>query len=136
MLIIDASVALKWFLTESNSDEARQLLRGNEPLAAPDLLFVELANALWKKVRRGELPRSEAAALIEEFGSVGLMIVPSAKVLGDAFEIANATGRTVYDAVYIALAMRLDGIFVTADAKLVNGVGSVPFVAPHIRLLA
>jgi len=52
--VIDASVALKWFLTEEDSQGADVLfegfLRGRTELLAPDVLLLEVANALWKQV--------------------------------------------------------------------------------------
>jgi predicted nucleic acid-binding protein len=55
-LVIDASVVVKWHVTEIHSVEALRLLRDNAPaLHAPDLVFPEVGNILWKKVRRGDL---------------------------------------------------------------------------------
>ena len=56
--VVDASVAIKWFIDEPDSAEAAFLLR--HPLSAPDLLAPERANVLWKKVTRAELSLDEA----------------------------------------------------------------------------
>lgn len=53
--VIDASVAVKWLAEEEFSTQAFQLLFGEIRLIAPDLIFAEVANALWKMQRRGEL---------------------------------------------------------------------------------
>src|SRR5215204_2235598 len=52
MLILDASVAAKLFIAEADSDQAEQVLALGEPLIAPDLVLVEVANALHKAWRR------------------------------------------------------------------------------------
>ena len=54
-LTVDASVVVKWFVPEALSDEARLLLGDRLSLHAPDLVLVEFANTIWKKVRRREL---------------------------------------------------------------------------------
>ena len=43
-LTVDASVVLKWFVTEPLSGQARQLLNGQLDLHAPDILLAEFAN--------------------------------------------------------------------------------------------
>jgi len=53
-LVPDASVAVKWIVAEEDSLEAETLLVGNE-LHAPRLMVSEIANALWSKVRRGQI---------------------------------------------------------------------------------
>jgi predicted nucleic acid-binding protein len=55
--VVDASVVIKWFVPEVHSDAARRLLERSHQYVAPDLLYAETANAIWKKVRRGELSR-------------------------------------------------------------------------------
>ena len=62
-LVIDANVAIKWFVTENLHVEARRLLHGRHDLHAPDFLVVELANVAWKKARRREITRQQAAQI-------------------------------------------------------------------------
>ena len=54
-LVVDASVACKWFVAESGSDAAAALLAGDQMLLAPDLIVPEVCNAAWSKLRRGEI---------------------------------------------------------------------------------
>lgn len=134
-LVVDASVALKWFLAEDEVPRAARLLRRAERLAAPELLLLECANVLTLKIRTGEL---DGAALAEAFrllagGAIDL--VPDRDLALDAAAIAKATGATVYDACYIALAERSDAVMATADAKLRRRIAATPF-AGRVRLLA
>ena len=55
--VVDASVAVKWLVTEKFSDEAARLLKDGSTLVAPELVFAEAANALWALRRRGEISR-------------------------------------------------------------------------------
>ena len=49
--VIDASVAVKWYLAEVHQPEAIIVLDSDEILMAPDLLLSEVGNIIWKKVR-------------------------------------------------------------------------------------
>ena len=54
-LVVDASVAVKWLITEEWTEESRRLLAASIDRHAPDLILAETANVLWKKARRGEI---------------------------------------------------------------------------------
>jgi predicted nucleic acid-binding protein len=64
--VVDASVGLKWYLPEVHSDTARRLRAGGNDLNVPSLFYLEFANALWMKVRRGELDQADAEAAFAE----------------------------------------------------------------------
>ena len=71
-LVIDASIAVKWVVPEPDCDRAEALR--DHPLVAPDLLFAECANVLWKKVRRGELSKDEADIAAQTLGQADIAI--------------------------------------------------------------
>src|SRR5207245_2821532 len=58
--VVDANLVIKWYVEEPDSDAARVLFWETEAFAVPDLLFLETASTLSKKVRKGELTREEA----------------------------------------------------------------------------
>jgi hypothetical protein len=58
--VVDASVVIKWFIDEVHAEAARRLQAEHYDLLAPDVLWPESGNILWKKVRRGELTTAEA----------------------------------------------------------------------------
>jgi predicted nucleic acid-binding protein len=58
MLVVDASVAVKWFLVEPGDREALALLDGDEPLIAPELVVAEVVNAVWKRLVSGGIDAS------------------------------------------------------------------------------
>ena len=126
-LVVDASVAAKWLVPEVLSGEAVGLLSPDNELVVPELFWAEVGNILWKKARAGELESTEALTRFDAVSSMGLRTISNAVVARVAIEVALATGRTVYDSLYIALAMHEGCRLVTADERLVNGLGGTPY---------
>ena len=132
LLVVDASVVIKWFLPEIHTDAARQLLRSDHGFAAPDLLFAELATTIWKKVTRGELTESDAHDLVNDLPDIAVETTSCQSLAADAYALAVIAQRTVYDAMYLALAIRLQTRLVTADDGLVRGLMHIPELATYI----
>jgi predicted nucleic acid-binding protein len=132
--VVDANVVAKWFVPERHSEEALRLLDEKHELATPDLLWPELGNVLWKKARAGEVSRQETTRIVRALDQFPLTVFPSQLVLEGALEIALATGRSVYDSVYVALAVALECPLVTADERLVNAFSGNP-LASHLAWL-
>jgi len=101
---------------EPLSERAERLLDGDQDLLAPDLIFPELGNVLWKKVARRELSPAEGREVLSALDRVPLVVAPSRPLAAAALEIALAHGRTVYDAIYVALAVASDCALVTATS--------------------
>jgi predicted nucleic acid-binding protein len=114
-LIVDASVAIKWFAPEVLSSEAERLLEGDDALFAPDLLLVECGNIIWKKVRRGELARPDGDAALASLRSGPIDLVDMRPLVERALHLAHEFEHPVYDCLYLAAAEAVDGIVVTAD---------------------
>ena len=127
--VVDASVVVKWYLPEVHDKEAQRLLRDDIELLAPDLVFSEVGNILWKRVRAGDLTAAEAEAVLQSFERLSLTVSPSAPLILPAMVIACQTQRTVYDSLYLALAIRETALFVTADAKFYNALQSTPLAS-------
>ena len=119
-LVIDASVAVKWVVSEPGSELAEPLL--DRALVAPDLLFAECANILWKKVRRGELTTEEAAVAAQTLEQADITVVSTKAYLGAATSIAIELDHPAYDAVYLAMAEAQGLRYVTADNRLARKV--------------
>ena len=129
LFVVDASVAIKWFLPEIHSDAALRLLAGEHTLHAPDLIFSEFGNVLWKRFRKKEISKAEASATIEALLSVPLRVQSSQSLIPLALEIACGEDRTVYDSLYLAAAIVHQFPVVTADAKLYRALRRGPFSA-------
>lgn len=116
--VVDASVAVKWYLPEQHGDCAARLCRSGEVLEAPDLLHGEIGNALWKRVRRRELTRDQAGEIIDSLSLLPIEIYPSRLLTAAALQIACEANLTVYDSLYLATAMLTGSRLVTADRRL------------------
>jgi predicted nucleic acid-binding protein len=128
-LVVDASVGLKWFLPEVHSEAARRLQNPALQLHVPSLFDVEIANILWKKIRRAELTRAEADAVLSQLFRLPLTRHPDSRFLSAAFDLADRTQRTVYDCLYLALAVELAGQLVTADQRLHSSLAGTPWAS-------
>ncbi len=125
MIVLDASVILKWiFRDEDGGENARgcrdKHISGEEIIAVPDLFFYEIANALATKTPLATKDVLEAFSLLWNFDlevfSFGL------DEFFDGIELSRRYGISLYDASYIQLARRLKCHFVTADRKLFEKV--------------
>lgn len=131
-LVVDASVAIKWFVPEVSSPAAVLFLEGDHELVAPDLLLPEAGNILWKKVQREELTAETAGEILKELLHVPVRIEPSEPLVGAALELALRTRTTVYDCMYVVLSSLLDCELVTADRRLFERHRRGP-LARHLR---
>ena len=132
--VIDSSVACKLILEEPLSDAAERLLDPGISLLAPDFIHVEIANVLWKRVRRAEFELSDARELLAEAARFPIELRYTNDLLPSALAIAAETGRTVYDSCYIALARALNAPCVSADERLVNALNATPYRKFVLRL--
>ncbi|MBI1743903.1 type II toxin-antitoxin system VapC family toxin [Candidatus Acetothermia bacterium] len=137
--VVDASVAIKWYLPEVLSGQAEQFLEAaaeeDSRLLAPDLIVAELGNILWKKHRLGELAPSEVQQVLGHIRtSFPIQLYASLSLVESAWEIARVYQRSVYDALYVALAEQRDAVFITADQRLVKALSHAP-LAKRIQWL-
>jgi len=132
-LVVDASVAVKWVLKEPDSHAARRVVDRAE-LLAPDLLWAELGNVLWRHQRLGELSASNARDMLLTLRAVPVRTYALFPLLPLALEIAVTIGHSIYDCIYLALADREDCRVVTADRRLQNAVASGPMAGSVMGL--
>lgn len=116
-LVVDASVVIKWFVPEVLAETAARLLDGRCRLAAPDFLLVEAANVMWKKARLGEILPGDGEAALAELKDGPLEFVETRPLLEPALRIARELDHPVYDCIYIAAAVSLGAVAITADRR-------------------
>ena len=134
LVVVDASIAAKWYLPEDLSKEAEDLLvsayRGETRLVAPSLLGPELGNVFWQRHRRGDISLDRLREAWAAFEAAPLGLVETAGLMPAALEVAVACRCTVYDALYVALAeaCREEGtIVLTADRCLISRLAGTVF---------
>jgi predicted nucleic acid-binding protein len=135
VFVVDASLVIKWFVPEIHFEAARRWLSASHDYVAPDLLFSEAGNAVWKKVRRKELEETEGRQLVMDLAQVAVETVATRSLLQDALALALIAGITVYDAMYLTLAVRLETEVITGDDRFANKVAEHPVLLPHVRRL-
>ena len=123
-LVVDASVAVKWFVSETLSGEARLLLSHRLELHAPDFLLAEYANVIWKKVRRRELTASPVYTDALSNLSENVALHPIGHMIEHAMQAALDLDHPIYDCLYLACAEATESTLITADEKLANKVAS------------
>jgi predicted nucleic acid-binding protein len=130
-LVIDASVIIKAYIPEILSDRAEEVISrvaaGELELLAPDLLYPETGNILWKKARLNELTPTEADEIAAAIIALPVRIEPSRPVVQLALSIAALCGITVYDAMYVAVARIYETSMITADKRLVDALAKTEF---------
>jgi predicted nucleic acid-binding protein len=135
-LVVDCSVAAKWALVEPGDVEASHLLDQQEAgaisLIAPDLLLVEFASLIAKRVRRKQLSIDQAHEMFWIMEHSDLEFFDTRRLLGAALELALANQMSAWDCVYLALALEQNCCMITADRRLFRGRASRH---PAIRLL-
>ena len=134
---MDASLAVKWLVEEKDSKRAAALGgfwrdQGTKPVA-PHLMAIEVANALHRRVARGELSVATAARLVENLLTSGVELLNAPALLPRTLELSVQLGQgAIYDSYYLALAESLGCELWTADEKFFRA--AAPF-APNVHRL-
>jgi predicted nucleic acid-binding protein len=134
MLVVDASVAIKWFSVEHDSPVA-ELVPLRDSLTAPELLVAELCNVSWKLHRRGLLAAGQVDAIPSAIPRYVSALHALRALAPRAVAIARTLDHPAYDCFYLALAERERAEVVTADKRLLARVAGTPWAA-HVRDLA
>lgn len=131
VVVLDASVAVKWFLSpkdERLTDEAlalyREFLQQKISFLVPDIFWAEVGSAFWKAVRLGRFQKASAQEAIAALAQCELPTFSIASLLERAFLIATTFDRSVYDALYVALAVQSGAELITADERLANALAA------------
>lgn len=136
LYVIDAGVAVKWFIPEDDSAIAHRLLtrylRGLDTPIAPDLLISECGNVFWRRCRQGDFTPEEATEHIADLLTLDMPLIPASSLVQAALRLALHHQRSVYDALYLSLSEERGCPLMTADERFFNAVSSQ---FPNLHLL-
>jgi predicted nucleic acid-binding protein len=121
-VVVDASVAVKWFIPEPGDAAAHQLLAGNEPLFAPALIRVEVAGAILRYFREGQIQEAKAHATLGAWDNLisnGILRrIDEEDLFHAAVAFSMICRHALADCFYLATAQSLDASVITADTGL------------------
>jgi predicted nucleic acid-binding protein len=122
MIVVDASVAVKWFIPEPGEEAAAKLLNGKEGLIAPSLIRLEVTGAIIRRYREGHLTEKKARegafaweAMLEHRV---VRLVPDTELFPEAVQMAFLARHTLADCLYLAMAKKLALPVITADRPM------------------
>jgi predicted nucleic acid-binding protein len=127
-LVVDASVAAKWFIEEAGRPQALRLLDMPDR-QAPDLLVVEVASVVWKKVLRGEMSATQARLICASITHCFDALHRADDLIERAVVIAIDLRHPVYDCLYLACAERVGSQVITADRRLLAAIAGTGFAS-------
>ena len=124
MIVVDASVATKWFLKEEYSEHAIDLLTLEQKLIGPALVLYEVSGAILRAARQDYISFEKAeecrSRLFDVVRQNALRLEHEMADVKRGFEIAMEVTHSLQDCIYLALAERYDATLVTADSKFVD----------------
>ncbi len=128
-LVVDTSVVVKWFLNETDSEQALAVLQhnlqGKTRLHAPAFLRLELDSVLTKRVAAGFVQKSIADQIRAGIEHTFVQWHEIEALRDDAFRLALETRQSIYDCLFLALAITLAAELVTADVRFKKGLRSL-----------
>jgi predicted nucleic acid-binding protein len=132
--VLDASVLAALYVDDPATEQSESALarvEGDE-LHAPDFVMLEVANVLWKRVRREELRPQDAMTAVADLSAAAIQFHPIGSLVAQSLALALSHRFTAYDATYVALATRVGGIVITNDGGMrQRGIeAGLPVVAP------
>lgn len=138
-LVLDASVAINWYIPEALAAEARRFMTPRFRMHAPSFFAAECGNTVWKKVaQRHELDRDRGREILEELLAYPMQVHETEGLIISAYELAHGVGNpklSVYDFVSMALALALNCRLVTADRLFYDALQPTP-LAPRLHWVA
>jgi predicted nucleic acid-binding protein len=125
-LVVDASIAVKWFIEEDGRERALRIL-DQADRQAPDLIVAEVANVVCKKAVRGQVTDTQAHAICAALPRYFEILHPSEALAQSAIRMALGLRHPIYDCIYLACAARVGARLVTADRRLIAAVANTEF---------
>ena len=124
-VVVDASVAMKWFVDEDGTDRAEALLSADIAIA-PAIILSEVGNGLWSKRKASGIDRELAVEFIAELPQLLKEVVAIDGLISEAMRLTYDLDHPLYDCIYLALALARDIPLVTADERFIKKLTQRP----------
>lgn len=118
--ILDASAAVAIAMNLPESIKFLPNIDTSDVVIAPDLFVAEVSNALWKSVRAGMLDSEQGSIVLERSVMLVDTFEPGQMLYKEAFALSVDHQHPVYDALYLVLARRHNGVLATLDKRMVE----------------
>jgi predicted nucleic acid-binding protein len=133
-LVVDANIAVKWFVQQQGTDDARRVQAYRGPLVAPAILIAETTNGLWRHVMNGDIPAISAQAAVAGLAWWFHELVEDQSLAAQALTLAIELGYSSYDCFYLALALSRSAPLVTADKRFINRLSATSYFSNVVHL--
>ena len=130
-IVVDANVAIKWFIEQPGTDHAQRVQQYSGPLIAPALLLSETTSGLWRHIARGDIQAAEARTAVVNLPRWFSELVEDRLLAPAALDLAVELNNSPYDCFYLALAIARGAPLVTADKRFINRLSPTAYT-PHI----
>lgn len=124
MIVVDASVAVKWVAKEPLHLQALELTHGLETLIAPDFVVMKTLNVLRRKLKRQEITDDQLLSAADELPLAFDLLVSNSSLARQTVALATELDHSVYDCAYLACALQQNAVLVTADRHFVRKLNS------------
>lgn len=125
--VVDACVAIKWFLPEKGHEKAAGILDRFELMLAPDLFYIEMDAIITKKVRQKLIEPDDAPVIYKEIRNIPFKIIPYSLISKMALDLSSTLSVTQYDACYLSVAIEYNQHVLTADHRFYRAMQGTPF---------
>lgn len=126
-MTLDTSVLYDALIDSSLSEFARRLLSSETAIRAPDLIEVEFASAVTRRVRQGALSRRAAEVAFSRARRIGPELDATGPLLERAFDLSLELAHPVPDCVFLAHAESRRNALVTSDLRFARKVAASPY---------
>jgi predicted nucleic acid-binding protein len=119
VIVVDASAVLDGLLDPDAHPQITAVLVGaGEPIAAPDMLDVEVLHVLRRWEQRSEITAARARQALDDLQALPIVHHPARAVIEAVWTMRRTL--SAYDAQYVALAKALPGALLTTDGRMAN----------------
>jgi predicted nucleic acid-binding protein len=133
--VVDASVAVKWFVEEPDAVIADELSNDRYQRYAPIIIVTEVANALIRKTLAGLMTEKQSRIIWRTLPIYFDRLLPVDDLIEPAIELACRFRHPIYDLIYLETARRLDAPLIIADRRFAAKLADTD-LARHVTLLS